>query len=142
MSKIIAYLTFDGNCREALSFYHQCLGGDLSLTPLAGSPAEEHMPGANGNSILHGCLTKGDITLMASDRLCETGPFVQGNSVSLCLDCTTREEIDAWFAGLSAGGTVTSEPQPTFWGAVFGHLTDKFGVQWMLNHQLDASESA
>ena len=64
-------------------------------------------------------------------------PFVQGTNVHLNIDCESVEEIDRLFGALSAGGTVTMPLQDTFWGARFGLLNDKFGVQWMFNCELN-----
>lgn len=132
MTQIHAYLTFSGNCREAMTFYRDCLGGELTLRPVEGSPVADQMPADARQGILHSTLTQGALMLMASDM--SQGPVVQGNSVSLSLDCSSEEEIQQFFAALSLDGTVIEPLGEQFWGATFGALTDKYGTRWLLHY--------
>jgi len=50
------------------------------------------------------------------------------------LNLKTIESIDKTFAALSDGASVTMPLQDTFWGAKFEMLTDRFGINWMFNH--------
>ena len=133
MLQINPYLTFDNKCREAMTFYHQCLGGELTIQTVGESGAKDHMPPETHNSIMHAALRKdGAILLMASDMI-QGNEVKQGNNNALALICTSKEEIESCFKNLSAGGKVTSELKEEFWGATFGMLTDKYGFTWMLN---------
>ena len=138
MTRINAYLGFSGQCREAMTFYKDCLGGELTLMPVAGSPLAGQMPPDAGQTILHSCLTRGDLVLMATDM--GRGERVNGNAVSLMLNCSSPEEIQTLFAALSSGGEVTCPLGQEFWGATFGHLTDKYGMNWMLNYDKTTEE--
>jgi PhnB protein len=140
MSQLTPYLNFAGNCREALTFYQQCLGGELSLQTIEGSPVEEYCGAGTGHQILHGFLQKEGFLLMASDME-GPGGYVPGNTVSLCLACNSEAEINTRFAALSAGGTVLDPLGVKFWGDTFGVLTDKFGVRWMLNYDKNRSNN-
>ena len=133
MTTINAYLTFNGNCREAMNFYKDCMGGELTIMPVAGSPVEAECPGAMKDSILHSTLIKDSLMLMGSDML-GSGGLVQGNSVALSLNCSSEEEIDPFYASLSEGGTIIDPLKIQFWGAKFAVFNDKFGVRWMLNY--------
>ncbi|WP_400193305.1 VOC family protein [Hymenobacter sp. B81] len=128
---IAPYLTFDGNCREAMQYYQQCLGGELQLMPFDEAPEADQLPVAVQAGIMHACLTKGPLTLMASDA--NGQPVTPGSTITLSLNCTSAEEISTWFARLAEGGQVTMPLEETFWGATFGMLTDRFGMPWMLN---------
>ena len=132
MTQINAYLNFNGRCREAMTFYHECLGGDLTLQKVAESPMAAQMPSEMGASILHSSLTRDGIVLMGSDMMGHN--LVNGNVVSLCLNCSSDEEINEFFTKLSTGGNVKMPLHQTFWGATYGELTDKFGMNWMFNH--------
>ena len=57
-----------------------------------------------------------------------------GNNIYLSLEAESKEEADKLFKGLSSGGKVTMPLADAFWGAYFGMVTDKFGIQWMVNH--------
>jgi PhnB protein len=70
MTQLIAYLHFSGQCREALTFYQQCLGGELNMQKVAESPMGAQMPSEAGANILHGTLTKdGAVIVMGSDMM-------------------------------------------------------------------------
>ncbi len=130
MKALNSYLNFDGNAREAMEFYKTCLGAELAMTTFADSPMQAP-PGAE-KRVMHARLTKGSLTLMASDTM-PGMPFHQGSNFSLAIECDTPQEVDKIFAALSAGGKVTMPVQETFWASRFGMLTDKFGVNWMLD---------
>ncbi len=134
MTSIQAYLTFNGNCREAMNFYKDCLGGELQWQTVGESPMSDQLPGKMKKCILHSSLTKGDLVLMASDMVDEEG-LLKGNAVSLMLNCNSEEESQECYAKLSAGGEQTHPLEITFWGALFGNLTDKFGNRWLLHYQ-------
>ena len=132
MMQINSYLTFNGNCREAMTFYRDCLDGELDLQSIGESPMADKLPPQMKQSILHATLTKGDMVIMASDMVGEKG-LIKGNSVSLMLNCSSEDEIKTLYAQLSRGGEATHPLEDTFWNALFGDLTDKFGNQWLLH---------
>ena len=130
--QINSYLTFNGNCREAMTFYRNCLDGELDLQSIGESPMADKLPPQMKQRILHATLTKGDMVIMASDMVGEKG-LIKGNSVSLMLNCSSEDEIKTLYAQLSRGGEATHPLEDTFWNALFGDLTDKFGNQWLLH---------
>lgn len=131
-TQINSYLTFNGNCREAMTFYKECLGGELFLQTIGESPMSDKMPPQMKDSILHASLIKEALVLMGSDIVGEKG-LIKGNSVSLMLNCSTEEEIKGCYEKLSSGGKKNHPLENTFWGALFGDITDKFGNHWLLN---------
>jgi PhnB protein len=133
MAQLNPYLNFNGKCREALTFYQQCLDGELSLQKICESAMAARMPSGKGDNILHGVLTRGGTTLlMGSDMIGDK--LEPGNSVYLCLNCTSAEEINTLFERLSAGGEVKLPLHQSFWGATYAEVKDKFGMSWMLNY--------
>lgn len=133
MTQINSYLTFNGNCREAMNFYKECLGGELFLQTIGESPMSDKMPSKMKESILHSTLTKDALVLMGSDMVGEQG-LIKGNAVSLVLNCSSEEEVKTCYDNLSNGGKATHPLENTFWGALFGGLTDKYGNHWLLNY--------
>lgn len=129
MAQLTPYLTFNGNCLEAMEFYRDCLGGDLTLQTVGESPAKDQMPTAMHNNVMHSQLVAGDLVFMASDMM-GPGELVRGNGISLCIIGRSKAELQDFFARLAEGGTVGQPLQETFFGT-FGALTDKFGVNWM-----------
>jgi PhnB protein len=130
--KITSYLTFSGNCREAMTFYRECLGGELDLMTIGESPMANQMPQEMKECILHASLRKGGLTLTGSDMVGEQG-LNRGNTISLMLDCESEEEIRSRYHKLAAGGNPTHPLENTFWGALFGSLTDRYGNYWLLH---------
>lgn len=132
MAQMNGYLHFNGNCREAMTFYKECLGGELVMQAVGESPMAAQMPPAMHNNILHSSLAKDGFTLMASDIMGPEG-VIKGNTMSLLLDCSSAEEIQTLFTKLSSGGEVGHPLEETWWGATFGELTDKYGINWLFN---------
>ncbi|MEO8413451.1 MAG: VOC family protein [Ginsengibacter sp.] len=133
MTQINAYIGFNGACREAMNFYKECLGGDLFIQTVGESPAAAQFPPGMTDRVLHSTLTKGPLLLMGTD--CSTpGGYVKGNNVALSLSCSSEEEIRTFFSKLSEGGAILDPLKDQFWGAIFGVVTDKFGIGWMLNY--------
>ncbi len=133
MIKINSYLTFNGNCREAMAFYKACLGGELKLQTIGESPMADKMPKEMKDCILHATLTTEGFVLMGSDMASET-ELLKGNAVSLMLNCGSEQEIGSCYEKLSERGQPIHQLETTFWGALFGDLKDKFGNNWILNY--------
>ncbi len=133
MKTIYSYLSFNGNCREAMVFYKKCLGGELSLQTIGESPLSETMPAKMKKCILHAVLSNKEFVLMGTDMVSESG-LLKGNTVSLVLTCSSEKEIRECYKKLSQGGEQTHPLENTFWDALFGGLTDKYGNTWILNY--------
>jgi len=133
MTQINAYLNFNGNCRAAMMFYKDCLGGELMLQTVEGSPIEAQCPAAIKHQILHSSLTKNALILMGSD-MAAPGGLKKGNNISLTLSCSSEEEINNYFSSLANGGKIIEDLKVQFWGAMFGVVTDKFDITWMLTY--------
>lgn len=125
------YLHFDKTCKEAMTFYQQLFGGNLEMMTIGESPAKDQFSPDIYDEILHAYLSNGDFVLMASD-MCGNGEIKRGNSVQLCLNCDTEEEINTLYQQLTGEGKILSELKSEFWGDQFAMVIDRFGVQWML----------
>ena len=129
MATLNPYLTFNGNCKEAMNFYKDVLGGELNLMTVGESPMAGQMPPKFKDSILHSSLKTGELEIMATDM--NPVALIQGNDVHMCLVCTSETEIHSLFEKLSAGGKVMQPLNAMFFGLI-GTLTDKFGKSWIL----------
>jgi PhnB protein len=131
MKNLGVYLSFSGNCEEALNFYKDALNGEIvSMQRMDKMP--EGVPDSAKNNIMHSEFRAGDIYFMASDSM-PGQPVRFGNNITLNINLSDTKEQDQIFSKLSAGGKVNMPLEDTFWGARFGMLTDKFGNNWMLN---------
>jgi PhnB protein len=131
-TQITPYLNFNGKCREAMTFYQACVGGELMLQKVSESPMAAQMPSEAGQQILHSLLTSGDVVLMGSDMM--GANTISGNTVMLCFNCNSDDEVSNYFNRLAHGGQIKTPLHQTFWGATYGELTDKFGMDWMFNY--------
>jgi PhnB protein len=136
MKSFQPYLNFDGNTREAMTFYQKCLGGNLAIQTFGdvGAPG----PPGSENRVMHARLDNGPAMLMASDTM-PGHPFSQGSNVHINVDCDNVDEIERIFAAMSDGANVVMPLVDQFWGARFGMLIDKFGMHWMYNCELKKS---
>lgn len=135
---ITAYLTFNGNTEEAFNFYKSALGGEFTnFQRFSDTPHGEQMSDNDKKKIMHVTLeAPHGLKLMGNDYLDFMGqPFNAGNNFSLSLHPDSEELADQLFNNLSTGGIVTMPLEKVFWGAYFGMFVDKFGIQWIVNHQ-------
>ena len=134
MPQPIAYLSFDGNCADAMRFYAKVLPGTLeAMMTNAETPMAEMMPKGAGDRIMHAALAlDGDGHLYAGD--CPPGvPYGGISGVMLALTYDSVAEATRVFDALADGGRVTMPMAPTFWAKAFGMVTDRFGTPWGIN---------
>ena len=132
------YLFFDGNCREAFEFYRSVFGGDFMFMQTFGdAPSDLNLPEADKDRIMHVSLPVESGVLMGSDSMSGMGaPPTMGDNISLSVNGESVDHCDELMARLSEGGTIKMPMEKTFWGAYFGTCTDRFGIGWMINHEL------
>ncbi len=130
-NKLNPYISFKGNAKEALEFYKGVFGGELKMSTFkeGGAPVE----GADADKIMHGMLVAANgMTIMASDT--PPGmPYNPGTNISISLSGDGEEELKGYWEKLSAGATVRMPLDKAPWGDTFGMLTDKFGIDWLVN---------
>jgi PhnB protein len=134
MTSLTLYLLFDGNCRQAMEFYRSCLEGELTLTLVKDTPAQERMPESQHNKVLNARLRGSNVDISASDWLRPGRTPVRGNTVCLYLSAGSFQDLKSLFEKLSEEGDVTDPLSQQFFGT-YGALNDKFGVRWMFHAQ-------
>ncbi|MEH7356100.1 VOC family protein [Neobacillus drentensis] len=127
------YLMFNGNAKEALEYYREVFGGEISNLQTYGEADYPTPPEAN-DRIIHAQFKKDELFIMVSDAFPDNGVEV-GNNISLALEFESQEEIQKVYDALREKGTVHMELQDTFWGAKYAKVKDAFGVIWDLNLQ-------
>lgn len=133
------YLTFNGNCREAVEFYAEVFETEKPHVMTFGekSPNPEYpLPEEAKNLIMHSRLVIEGSTVMFSDTF-PGSSFTIGNNISLAYHCLEAEKLQKVYEKLKEDGSVKMELQETFWSKLYGQVTDKFGVIWQLslNHE-------
>jgi PhnB protein len=136
MAQLNPYVSFDGNAEEAFNLYKSVFGGEFPAVMRWGdNPQCAEMSDADKNKIMHISLPVGDGVIMASDHVGGMGEeYKPGNNFAVAIAPSSREEAERFFAGLSEGGKDAMPMQDMFWGGYYGHVTDKFGVRWMINY--------
>jgi PhnB protein len=125
------YLFFDGRCEEALDFYREALGAEVTmLMRFRESPEPTQAPPGSAEKIMHAAFRVGETTVMASDGHCAGQPRFEGFSLSLTVpDEATAERV---FGALADGGQIRMPLAKTFFSPRFGMVADRFGVGWMV----------
>ena len=132
MADLVPYLTFDGQCADAMSFYAKTLGGEVvGIMTAAQTPMAADIGPGFADHVMHACIEFDGRRLMASDSMGQPYNGMQGMWVSL--HYTDPAEARRIFAALGEGGKVTMPIDKTFWAEAFGMLVDRFGTPWMIN---------
>ena len=125
------YIAFKNNTRQGMEFYQSVFGGELQMNTFKEFHAS--MSPADDNLIKHAVLKAvNGILLMASDTS-ERMEYQPGTNISISLSGEDEKELKGYFEKLSAGRMVSMPLEKQVWGDVFGMVTDKFGVGWMVN---------
>lgn len=128
MAKLVPYI-FSEDARSQGQFYVDALGGEfVSVMTFGDAPGA---PEALKDKIMHQHIVAGGITIFMSDST--DRQIVRGNGTALSLVYDTDAEAHAAFDKLSAGGKVVDPLKQQFWGALFGMLEDKYGVEWQVS---------
>ncbi|HLK60628.1 MAG TPA: VOC family protein [Chthonomonadaceae bacterium] len=126
------YLSFNGQCQAAFTYYQQVLGGEIvAMLNYADSPVADQTSPEWRNKIIHARLIVGDKVLMGSDSPPQYQTETKGMCVALGVDDAT--EAERIFNALSENGTVQMPIQETFFAIRFGMCIDQFGIPWMVN---------
>ena len=126
------YIFFNGQAKEAMEFYKSIFGGNLEIQTMGEVPDEIRQEAGNPDPsrVMHAKLEADGFTLFASDSAKASDKSAK---VELSLMGDDAEKLKKFFEGLSAGGKVNMPLSKQFWGDEFGMVTDKYGVDWMVN---------
>jgi|SRR5579864_4270643 len=125
-----------GRCEEALNFYKGIFVGEIGeIMRWKEAPAEMGLPAELGGRIMHSTFSSTAVKFMASDAQ-PTTQYGDG-PISLSLNTKDVSEAKRLFDALSKGGKVEMPLEKVFWGGMFGMLSDKYGIDWMVNSQLE-----
>ena len=133
MLKTTPFLLFDGNCAEAMTFYHRCIGGELTITKLGDSPMKDMLPPDKHERIINAHLKSGSIEISATDWMASPQyEPKQGNTFAIFVLGEGYDELSAIFDKLSEGAKQDRfqelHDMPI---GTYGQFIDKFGVHWI-----------
>jgi PhnB protein len=129
------FLLFDGNCAEAMTFYQNCLGGELTLTKVGDTPMKEQFPVEKHNRIIYAQLKSDAIDFSATDWMASpTLDPKQGNTFGIYVTGETYDELKTVFDKLSVGADKNKRTFMELNNApfgIYGQFTDKYSVSWI-----------
>ncbi|HSX47262.1 MAG TPA: VOC family protein [Patescibacteria group bacterium] len=126
------YIFFQGNCAEAMTFYKEVFGGDLDIQKFDTMPKEFDMPNKEEmkDKVMNANLKNGMVVIRGCDSI-KASP--QSKKIELCLTSSDESKLRQVFDKLGQGGDIKYPLKKEFWGDIFGMLTDKFGVDWIVD---------
>jgi len=133
MLRTIPFLLFDGNCAEAMTFYHECIGGELTLTKLGDTHMKAQFPPEKHGRMINSNLKNGAIEISASDWMASPDlEPIQGNTTAIFVIGQAYNELKVVFDKLSIGCKKSrfQELHDLPFGT-YGQFYDKYGVQWI-----------
>jgi PhnB protein len=133
MLRCTPFLLFDGNCAEAMTFYHECLGGELTMTKLGDSPMKKYLPPSKYERIINAQLTSGDLEISATDWMAAPDyTYDPGNNFSIFVIGQGYDELKSVFDKLAVGARKEhlQELHDLPFGS-YGQFHDKFGIPWI-----------
>src|ERR1700750_2905032 len=133
MLRCTPFLLFDGNCAEVMTFYHACLGGELTLTKLGDTPMKDMRPAEKHDRVINAHLKSGEIEISATDWMAspEFDP-VQGNTFAIFVTGESYDELKTIFDKLKAGDKNTRlQDLHAMPFGIYGQFYDQFGIQWI-----------
>lgn len=140
MKTVNIYLLFNGTCEAAFKHYQQVFSKNIeSISHFGDMPPQpgQTLSEEDKRRVMHVTLPiSAETRLMGSDSNSNAGDVLFGNNFSVSIDCSGKDEADRFYKALSSGGKAVMPMSETFWGAYFGMLTDKFGINWMINYDL------
>ena len=113
-----------------MNFYQECIGGKLDIKTLGESPMASEMPEA-ANKVMHASLIGDGFELMGSDMMRDVA--VVGDNIAISINLDDEKKATTIFENLSNGGSVFMPMEKAYWGDLFGVVTDKYGIEWMVN---------
>lgn len=135
--KLNSYINFNGNGRAALDFYQSIFGGSVESDTFKEfnekSGGSMPMPEEDADKLMHASLTAEHLELMISDVPSTWPPAATESNITLALNGDDEATLRRYWEQLSEGGAIVQPLESAPWGDIFGSLTDKFGVTWMID---------
>lgn len=136
--KAIPYISFNGNCEEAVNFYQSILGGTVNLLRFNELPEEENIPISENwkDKVMHCTYSFEDGNVIYFGDTWEDSPVKAGTYATIHLVAENEKDVYDFVEKLSAGGEITMPAEKTFWNSVYGSLVDKYGISWSVEYEL------
>ena len=126
------HLNFRGQAREALDFYRSVFGGQRTIVTYGDLGATQDT--VQAEHVIWGQVASDQgFRIMAYDVQPEK-PWNPGeNAFYVSVRGTSSEEITAYWEKLRVGASVLQPLSASAWSPLYGMLTDRFGVTWVMD---------
>jgi Uncharacterized protein conserved in bacteria len=128
-TKLVPYLNFAGNTREAITFYQSVFGGELLIHTFA----DFGVPDMPADGVMHAMLTTEEFSLAASDAMPGDEAKWGGTRIYLAMMGEDLATLETWFTALAEGGEILVPLERQVWDDLYGQVKDRFGLEWMFN---------
>jgi PhnB protein len=132
MKTLNPYIDFGGRCRQAMTFYKNAFGGEITVLQTF-AEAGMDVPEPFKNNVIHSELKAEGILFQASDGQPGVSPVPVGDNINFNVNLTDESEEARLFAALAEGGRVDQPLGITFWNSIYGAVTDRYGIHWIFN---------
>ena len=132
--RICPYVSFNGNCAEAVAFYEKAFNVNAEIMPYKDAPPENgyQPPEGTENLVMHAQFEINGEIIMLCDMPPES-PAKIGDNIAIMAEFDGADAAKSAFNALKEGGEISMELQETFWSKCFGSLTDKYGITWYIS---------
>jgi PhnB protein len=113
------FLTFSGQCAQALKYYKKCFGGTLSMQTM-------NLDKRMQDVVVSATLTNNYFKLVATDL--GDGGIVIGNNISILVECTSFSERERLTSFLSADNNAYRQNDDRLISVL-----DRYSVNWILS---------
>lgn len=136
MINTMPFLIFEGKCAEAMNFYHDCFGGELTILKVEDTPMKAGLKEKDHNKVIYALLKNDMVEISATDWLHPTRQPKQGNTAAIYIEGSSKGDLEKIFDRLSVGADKDLlDPLTTVPFGTYGHLADKFGVHWFFRSE-------
>lgn len=126
------HLNFQDQARAALTFYQEVFGGQLAVVTNADAHAVQHP--ADADRVLWGQVqAENGFHVMAYDVREQQSYAAGDRAFFVSVRGADADEVTRYWQGLSDGATIVQDLAPSGWSPLYGMLTDRFGVTWVLD---------
>lgn len=125
------FLTFDGDCRQALEFYAKVFGQEMPKQIMTYGQSPEPVSEADKDRVMYADMPLFGMNMMFSD-MPSGSEYTKGNNFAMTLGLSDEIELKRIFQALGESGTVYMPLEKTFFSELFGMVRDQFGVIWQL----------
>ncbi|MDH0867375.1 VOC family protein [Mitsuaria sp. GD03876] len=129
---VTPHLNFRAQAREALAFYHRVFGGELMAVTYAQAHAARNE--ADADLVMFGQVeAPSGFRVMAYDVPTDLSWDRGDRAFFVSIQSAEAQEISMHWQRLAEGATIQQDLAPSGWSPLYGMLTDRFGVTWVMS---------